>query len=87
MTEGVKKVYTKETLQNKINEDIDKMVDISKYIRKTENLLLKNTYNIKCPECKSNNIHVDQKQMRSADEGATNFYICLDCKYKWKRNN
>jgi DNA-directed RNA polymerase subunit M/transcription elongation factor TFIIS len=81
------KTPTKSNLQQKINEDIDSMIDITKYIQKSENLLLKNTYHVKCPECKSENIHVDQKQTRAADEGATNFYICLDCKHKWRRNN
>ena len=82
-----KKVYTKETIQDKINEDIDKIIDISKYVQKEENLLLKNTYHIKCPVCKSENVHVEQKQTRGSDEGATNFYTCLDCKNKWHRNN
>lgn len=82
-----KKVYTKETIQNKINEDIDNLIDISKYKKSIKNLIVKNTYGVKCPECKSENIHVDQQQMRSADEGATNFYTCIDCKFKWKRNN
>ncbi len=39
------------------------------------------------PECKSRRIVIEQRQTRSGDEGATNFYTCSNCGRKWQRNN
>lgn len=75
------------SLQEEINLDIDSRIDISKFKTKNIEVLVKNTYGVFCPVCKSDNVNVIQKQMRSADEGATNFYQCLDCGKRWKRNN
>ena len=40
-----------------------------------------------CPKCHSKNVNVKTKQTRSADEGATNFYTCIDCGYVWRKYN
>jgi len=39
---------------------------------------------IVCKKCKSNAITVEQKQTRSADEGATVFFTCTACGSRWK---
>lgn len=80
-------ILDKFKLQQAINIDDDKRIHTSDYKTKDVIQLIKNTYGVKCPQCKSENVHVEQVQIRSADEGATNFYECLDCHYKWKRNN
>lgn len=75
------------SLQQEINEDIDTRIDISQYKTQRIEVLVKNTDGVVCIRCKSDNINVIQKQLRSADEGATNIYKCLDCGYTWRRNN
>jgi DNA-directed RNA polymerase subunit M/transcription elongation factor TFIIS len=37
----------------------------------------------KCKKCRSNNIFVEQQQIRSTDEGATTIYTCRDCGNSW----
>ena len=37
-----------------------------------------------CPRCKSRKVKETSVQTRSADEGATSFYHCTKCDYKWK---
>lgn len=74
-------------LQAKINVVLDQMVNTKLF--KTENIdtLVKNTDGIVCKKCGSDNVNVVQKQIRSADEGSTNFYTCINCGSKWRRNN
>lgn len=43
--------------------------------------------NIQCDRCKSWRITTTQKQTRSSDEGATNFYNCSNCGLIWTKNN
>ena len=62
-------------IRNQINEDIDNNVDTSLFKHQT------------CPKCHKQNVNCITKQQRSADEGATDFFTCLDCGYKWKHNN
>lgn len=38
---------------------------------------------VKCQRCGSNEIRWEEKQTRSADEGATVFCTCLACKNRW----
>jgi DNA-directed RNA polymerase subunit M/transcription elongation factor TFIIS len=77
----------KRELQLLIGKEDDERIKIENYKTVSRVLIIKNTYGVKCPNCGSENVHVEQKQIRSADEGATNFYDCLDCHHKWKRNN
>lgn len=74
-------------IQNIINNDLDMSYDIKLFTTKEEKTQVKNTVNVKCPTCQSDNINLVQKQTRSGDEGATNFYTCLDCGFRWRRNN
>jgi len=37
-----------------------------------------------CRKCGSARIVVEQKQTRSADEGFTTFFTCVDCKCRWR---
>ena len=40
--------------------------------------------NAQCPKCSQHGAEFFQEQTRSADEPATTFYKCLDCKHKWR---
>lgn len=73
--------------QEKLNADLDRMVKIEAFKSHNINTLVKNTDGVKCKVCNSDNVNVIQKQIRSADEGSTNFYTCIDCGNKWRRNN
>ena len=37
-----------------------------------------------CGKCKSYKVLEMSMQTRSADEGATSFYSCSECKFRWK---
>ena len=41
----------------------------------------------KCPKCGNDEMHYHTLQLRSADEGATVFYTCTKCGYKYRTNN
>jgi len=41
--------------------------------------------NIKCKNCGSNNTNVEFVQTRSADEGMTKFFQCLNCGTHWRK--
>lgn len=40
-----------------------------------------------CPKCGNDEMHYHTLQLRSADEGATVFYTCTKCSYKFRTNN
>lgn len=40
-----------------------------------------------CPKCGNDEMHYHTLQLRSADEGATVFYTCTSCGYKFRTNN
>jgi DNA-directed RNA polymerase subunit M/transcription elongation factor TFIIS len=42
---------------------------------------------IECFKCNSKRTVSYQRQTRSADEGATTFAQCVDCKTRWRHNN
>ncbi|SRR6056297_161256 len=39
---------------------------------------------VTCPECGNTEAYYEQYQTRSADEAATTFYTCTECKHKWR---
>lgn len=41
----------------------------------------------KCPKCGNDEMQYHTLQLRSADEGATVFYTCTGCGYKFRTNN
>lgn len=41
----------------------------------------------KCPECGNEEMQYHTLQLRSADEGATVFYTCTKCNYRFRTNN
>ncbi|SCU99251.1 LADA_0H18536g1_1 [Lachancea dasiensis] len=41
----------------------------------------------KCPKCGNDEMHYHTLQLRSADEGATVFYTCTACGYRFRTNN
>lgn len=75
-----------ESIREQINKEIDERVDISLFKSKLIDVIIKNC-DAKCPKCKKQNVNVQTKQLRSADEGATDMFTCLECGYKWKINN
>jgi DNA-directed RNA polymerase subunit M/transcription elongation factor TFIIS len=48
------------------------------------NTLVKNTREIYCSVCGSDNVHVMSKQLRSADEATSKIYTCINCGNKWR---
>ncbi|KAI3403470.2 RPA12 [Candida oxycetoniae] len=41
----------------------------------------------KCPKCGNEEMQYHTLQLRSADEGATVFYTCTNCAYRFRTNN
>lgn len=39
-----------------------------------------------CPKCNQEKVFATQRQVRSADEGATSFFRCCNCGYIWQEN-
>jgi len=64
------------------------------YIKKQEILdkevvdlsLQATTDQFKCPKCKSRKCTYVSVQIRSADEGMTNFITCVECSNSWRQN-
>ena len=59
---------------------IQREIYISQYIPQA----IKGVY--KCVKCGNDNINVEYKQMRSADEGTTAFFKCVKCGNEWVRS-
>jgi DNA-directed RNA polymerase subunit M/transcription elongation factor TFIIS len=38
-----------------------------------------------CHKCKSNKIWIDDRQVRSGDEGSTAFFKCSECNHEWRQ--
>lgn len=75
---------TQNSIQQKINEDIDQMIDVSLYKTQETSVMIKNTVGVKCKVCGSDNVNLFTKQTRSADEASSRFYTCLNCGNKWR---
>ena len=70
--------------QKLIDADLRARIPISAFIPDVVITMVKNTVGIKCKVCGSDNIYVESRQMRSADEAMTKFYTCLNCGNKWR---
>jgi len=46
----------------------------------------KGNSNVRCAKCGKRNTEVTFAQTRSADEGMTQFFTCLECNNKWKKS-
>lgn len=73
-------------LQLMINDDLDKNIDLNIFKTQYVNTMIKNTVNIYCKMCRSDNVYVFTKQTRSSDEATTKYYTCIDCGNKWNVN-
>jgi DNA-directed RNA polymerase subunit M/transcription elongation factor TFIIS len=71
-------------LQDLINIKL-KEIPMSAFIQTVMSNLVKNTFNILCPRCGSDEVNEQFRQTRSADEATTKFYTCLRCGKKWKK--
>ena len=80
--------------KNKLDNKEDKLKISQKIIRPTVFIkyllyiyyILKQV-NIDCPKCKAKKMYFYSLQTRSADEGATDYYDCTKCDYKFSINN
>lgn len=84
----VSKKYANEstisTIQELINKDLNERIKIKDFIIDNKIKLIKNTVNVICKQCGSDQIYVESHQIRSGDEAATKFYTCLSCGNKWR---
>lgn len=71
-------------LQRLIDKDLRERISIDSFKQDKIDTMIKNTVNIKCKACGSDNVFVESKQVRSADEAMTKFYTCLNCGNKWR---
>lgn len=66
-------------IQEYLNERMRNDIKIEAFITKQLITEVKNTINIYCPVCGSDNVSVSEKQTRSADEATTKIFHCLNC--------
>ena len=71
-------------LQRLIDRDLRAKIPISAFKQDIIVTMVKNTVGIICKVCGSDNVYVESKQVRSADEAMTKFYTCLNCGNKWR---
>lgn len=71
-------------LQRLIDKDLRERISLDAFKQDKIVTMIKNTVNIKCKSCGSDNVFVESKQVRSADEAMTKFYTCLNCGNKWR---
>lgn len=71
-------------LQRLIDHELRERIPIDAFKQEKLVTQVKNTVGIKCKQCGSENVYVESKQVRSADEAMTKFYTCLNCGNKWR---
>lgn len=78
-------------IQKYINKILREKIPIEAFIKEhVSSDSIKNTVDVYCPVCGSDEVNVTTKQTRSIDEAATNFFKCLRCGYiskKFLHNN
>ena len=74
------------SIQTIINNTLNNILKIEDFKTKDIKTLIKNTFNIYCPVCGSDNVHEEMKQLRSGDEEANHIYKCLNCGNSGKDN-
>ena len=40
-----------------------------------------------CPKCDNDRAHWYMQQIRSADESETRFFVCTECRHKWREDD
>ena len=70
-------------LQKLINKDLRERINMAIFKRKIITTKFKNTADRRCKKCGSDNIYVESRQTRSADETTTKIYECLNCGDRW----
>ena len=87
LTGGIKlkKKAPKFTIQIEINNYLLEHCPTSSFIPETVDTRVRNTVNMRCPICGSDDIYAESRQTRSADEAMTVFYVCLKCGWRKKR--
>lgn len=78
-----KKIYTA-SYQADINADLYERIPISVFLQKQIQVMVKNTINIFCKRCGSDNVYCKSVQLRCADEATTKIFTCLNCGQTWR---
>jgi DNA-directed RNA polymerase subunit M/transcription elongation factor TFIIS len=71
-------------IQEIINKDLRARISVKDFKSEFIATRVKNTANVKCKKCNSDNVFVEEKQLRSSDEAATKLYECLNCGNRWR---
>jgi DNA-directed RNA polymerase subunit M len=45
------------------------------------------TTEVICPNCGHDRAHYTMKQIRSADESETRFFVCTECEHRWREDD
>ncbi|KAK1644632.1 hypothetical protein QYE76_062437 [Lolium multiflorum] len=78
-----KDIEDKETRYSITAEDMRRQLKTQPFV---DVVVQKTVIDGTCPKCKHNKLEYDQRQLRSADEGATTFYECPKCNYRFNEN-
>jgi transcription factor S len=84
---GYEEPYIRERGKKKMSKALEKKILDTKtrVVDETENIIeLKPKTKVACPKCEHNEAFYEQFQTRSADEPATTFYECTNCKHRWR---
>lgn len=80
------KTLTKGTLSGRIQEEtLARMERFEQMLQEKYDTLNDRTFEaiVRCRRCGSQEVSWEDKQTRSADEGATVFCVCTTCKNRW----
>jgi DNA-directed RNA polymerase subunit M/transcription elongation factor TFIIS len=81
-----RKLHADTTIQDTINSYFLKTIDIRAFTQEYVNNTVVNVVGIICKNCGSDQINVQSRQVRSADEATTKFFTCLKCGNKWRKD-
>lgn len=84
MNGAAKNTSNVNNIQTLINETLLKNISTSAFIEEQIQVKVKNTINITCKRCGSDDIYVESRQVRASDEAMTKFYECLHCGSHWR---
>jgi len=71
-------------IQLQVMADLQRSYPPSMFKTTATDYRVKNTLNIHCKNCDSDNVYVVSKQLRSADEATTKIYTCLNGGNVWR---